>query len=58
MLDASIEDDLVDVAVEGRVRQASELIHASPVVVFLLGPFAQSVVVAVFPGQDTCATSV
>jgi len=40
MLDAGFEHNLVDVAVESRVRQAGELVYASPVVVFFLGPFA------------------
>jgi hypothetical protein len=58
MLDTSVEHDLVDIAVESRVGQAGELVHASPVVVFLVGPLAESVVLAVLPGQDTSASGV
>jgi hypothetical protein len=58
MLDTSVEHNLVDIAVECRVGQAGKLVHASPVVVFLVGPLAESVVLAVFPGQDTGAAGV
>jgi hypothetical protein len=40
MLGAGFEHDFVDVTVKGGVRQAGELVYASPVVVFLLRPFA------------------
>lgn len=58
MFGASLEHDLVDIAVESRVRQAGKLVHAGPVIVFLLGPFAEFVILAVFPGQDTSASCV
>jgi hypothetical protein len=58
ILVASLEHNLVDIAVESRVREVGELVHASPVVVLLVGPLAESVVLAVFPCQDTSATGV
>jgi hypothetical protein len=58
MLDTSVEHDLVNIAVESRVGQAGKLVHASPVVVFLVRPLAESVVLAVFPGQDTGTSGV
>jgi hypothetical protein len=58
MLDASLEHNLVNIAVESRIRQVGELIYSSPVVVFLVRPFSESVVLAVFPGQDASASGV
>jgi hypothetical protein len=58
ILVTSLKHDLVNVAVESRVREVGELVHASPVVVLLVGPLAESVVLAVFPCQDTSATGV
>jgi hypothetical protein len=58
ILVTSLKHDLVNVAVESRVREVGELVHASPVVVLLVGPLAESIVLAVFPGQDTSAAGV
>jgi hypothetical protein len=58
VLNTSLEHDLVNIAVESRIRQAGKLVHASPVVVFLVRPLAESVVFAIFPGQDASASSV
>lgn len=58
MLSPGINDKLVHVAVEGFVREIGELVNGSPVVVFLLGPLAESVVLAVFPSQDSSAARV
>lgn len=58
ILVTSLEHDLVNIAVESRIREAGKLLHAGPVVVFLVGPLAESVVLAVFPGQDTSASGV
>jgi hypothetical protein len=58
MLNASLEHDLVNIAVESRIRQAGKLVHTGPVVVFLVRPLAESIVLAVFPGQDASASSV
>jgi hypothetical protein len=40
VLDAGVEHDFVDVAVESRVREAGELVYAGPVVVLFIGPIA------------------
>lgn len=58
MLDASFEHDLVYVAVESGVRKAGKLINASPVIVLLLGPFAESIGFTVCVCQDAGATGV
>jgi hypothetical protein len=58
VLDTSLEHDLVNIAVESRIWQAGELVHTSPVVVFLVGPLAESFILTVFPGQDTSAAGV
>lgn len=58
MLDTSFEDDFVDITVESRVGEVSELLDAAPVVVFFLGPLAESVRFAVLVGQDARAASV
>ena len=58
MLGAGFEDDFVDVAVESRVGQGGELFDAAPVVVFLLGPLAESVGLAVLVSQDARAAGV
>jgi hypothetical protein len=58
MLVTSLEHNLVNIAVESRIRQAGKLLHAGPVVVLLVRPLAESVVLAVFPGQDTSASGV
>jgi ABC-type sulfate transport system permease component len=44
--------------VESVVGQVGDFFYASPVVVFLLGPFSERVVVVVHVSQDTGATSV
>jgi hypothetical protein len=58
VLNTSLEHHLVNIAMESRIRQAGKLVHASPVVVLLVGPLAESIVLAVFPGQDTSAAGV
>ena len=58
MLVTSLEHNLVNIAVESRVRQVGKFIYARPVVVLLFRPLAESVVLAVFPGQDTSASGV
>jgi hypothetical protein len=50
VLNTSLEHDLVNIAMESRIRQAGKPVHASPVVVLLVGPLAESIVLAVFPG--------
>ena len=58
MLNPSFEDDFVDVTVESRVREVSEFVDATPVVVFLLRPLAESVGFAILVGQDARAAGV
>ena len=58
VLNPSFEDDFVDVTVESRVREVSEFVDATPVVVFLLRPLAESVGFAVLVGQDARAAGV
>ena len=58
ILSPSFENNFIDITVESRVREGSELFDAGPVVVFFLGPFAQSVGFAVFVSQDASAAGV
>lgn len=58
MLDASFEHDLVHIAMESGIRETSKLIDASPVIVLLLGPFAESIGFTVCVCQDAGAAGV
>jgi len=56
---AGIEDQIVDVLVEGIRGEADQVLHGGPVVVFTVRVLAQLVVVAHrLPAEDAAATGV
>lgn len=58
MLSRSLEDDFVDISMEGVVGQIEDLIYPIPVIVHMLAFISVFVLVGVFPGQDACSSGV
>jgi hypothetical protein len=53
MLGTRVKDDLINIAMEGMIREVKQLINAIPVIVDLLALIAEFVLVGVFPCKDT-----
>jgi hypothetical protein len=49
---SGFEDDLVDVTMEGIIREVGQLVDSAEIVVFFGRPLSQSIVLGIFIGQN------